>query len=651
MAGHLWTIEVGGVSRKFQTLKFGRKLDMNSPASFEAKIDYSSSIDFMDVVVIKRNDVAEWKGYVEDKTVEWGGTTSKVERYLTLKGRDAAFIIWKKYIEDFSNYAEKTAGFFGQVNAMELILFILRSPHSDPANTYDPSTGWNLQYPNNKEGWGLDSSKLQCAAYQTTVGDAEWTVLRRRAFGWRNTGNPYADALALVVDTGPKPFTLDHWTPTGSSPYLNNSDNSTYIKSNISYSGDESAAIFYFTDSPSNLTSINAISVELWFKTDSSIWWWDRAHFAVYLWVQSMDSWIFLFDQICGGQAVLNWTERIIDVSSVVKSKSDIDNAKLKIINISGASLSTYIGYTRLLYSYGQSGTQTIDDYFDITFPAQDIMGIYFESRMDNDSYPRNYQISTLGALEAFTGWDIVGPFPPAITLLDSDTTIRFISRQDETDYIDKNYPNGMGNFDFRFSFMISTTSPHPYAFIPFCLSENEEDYKAMVETAGHYFTALEVKSSAGSIYARARLKTLGSTDGGSTTDYVALALSTRYYVEVLRSGSMIQYRMFTDPSMNATSLIMYERLYTFDTSQEFHYRFQALTYNGLEWGTQFSNSMDDYFANGQQVGNGGFEDGDFTDWSHRCICHCYNRISTFWNLLCRVNFAWRSTMDISRFF
>ena len=610
MVGHLWTIEVGGTSRKFKTLKFERKLDMNSPTKFTAKIDYSSDIGFMDTVVMKRNGTAEWKGYVERMRTEW----DQNGRYLNLEGRDAAFIIWKKYLEDFGNYAEKTAGFFGQVNAMELILFMLRSPHSDPANSYDSTTGWKLQYPNNKEGWGLDSSKLQCSAYQTKIGDAQWTVLRRRAFGWRNTGNPFADSIAegwgTVVDTGSKAFVLDHWTPTGSSPYLNDTNNATYIKSNISYSGDESAAEFYFTDSPSNLTSINNLSVELWFKTDSSIWWWDRAHFAVYLWVPSMAAWVYLFDQTCGGQANLNWTPRIVDVTNYIKTKSDIDGARLKIINVAGANLSTYIGFTRLVCSYSQSGMQTIDDRFDITFPAQDIMGIYFESRMDDDSYPRNYEISTLGAIEAFTGWNEVDP-EGHITLQDSDTTIQHYAYQNETAYLDKYYPNGIGDFDIVFSFMISSTTPHPYAFVPFCLSENEEDYKTMINTSGHYFTSLEVKSSAGALSVRARLKVLGET---AFSDYVSLAPSTRYYVEVKRSGSRIHFIIFNKVTMTADDVILDENIYT---TQEFHYRFQALTYNGLEWGTDFINTMDSFVSSGEKVTNGEFEDGNFTGWSN----------------------------------
>lgn len=688
-AGHLWTISVGGTIRKFKTLKFERKLDMNSPTKFEAKIDYSSDIDFMDIVLMKRNGTVEWKGYVEDMITEW----DKDGRYLTLKGRDASFIIWKKYLEDFGNYAEKTAGFFGEVNSTELILFLLRSPHSDPANTYDPTTGWVLQYPNNKEGWGLDSSKLQCSAYRTKVGDAQWTVLRRRAFGWRNTGDPFVDSVAnhwgTVVDTVSKPFVLDHWTSTGSSPYLNDTNNATYIKSNISYSGDDSAAEFYFTDSPSNLTSINSLSLELWFKTDSSYWWWDRAHFAVYLWVPSLSMWLFVFDQTCGGQANLDWTPRMVDISNVVKTKSDLDGLRLKVINVEGASLSTYVGFTRLVCSYSQSGNQLTDDHFDITFPAQDIMGIYFESRMDDDSYPRNYEISTLGAVEAFTGWNIVDPLH--ISLLDSDTTIRFISRQDTTSYIDKNYPDGMGNFDYVFSFMISTTSPHPYAFIPFCLSEKETDYsflvsngkKPLIEDAIHdtnsvtmnltscfnigdsvtlgddthsetlvieyvniidggthtnivflseisgsnylvsanaylklntlmVFTALEVKSSAGALYARARLRDTTTTD--ATTDYVELSLSTRYYVEVLKNGMMLQYRIFNNPLMREEDVIMYERFWT---TQDFHYRFQALTYNGLEWGEEFVQNMDDYITNGEQVNNGNFDTGNFDGWNN----------------------------------
>ena len=103
-----WTIEVNGTERKYKNISFERKLDMVSPTKFDATIQYYNDINFMDTVQIKRDGYTEWKGYVESVEVTWDSNG----RYLNLKGRDVSVILWKKYIEDFSNMTEKTYGFF-----------------------------------------------------------------------------------------------------------------------------------------------------------------------------------------------------------------------------------------------------------------------------------------------------------------------------------------------------------------------------------------------------------------------------------------------------------------------------------------------------------------------------------------------------------
>lgn len=140
----IWTIEINGISRKFKDIQFDRKLDMNSPTDFTAKIEFSTDIHFFDTVVIKRDGVAEWKGYIEGIDISWDNAGDNAGRYLNLKGRDASVLLWKKYVDNFGSYTENGSsnsltqiGFFGAVNPIELIKLLLRTPYSD--QMFDPN--------------------------------------------------------------------------------------------------------------------------------------------------------------------------------------------------------------------------------------------------------------------------------------------------------------------------------------------------------------------------------------------------------------------------------------------------------------------------------------------------------------------------------
>lgn len=612
----IWTFEISGISRKFQTMQFERKVIMNSPTEFSAKIEYSDDINFMDRVEFKRNGIVEWAGYIEDKKSSWDNQG----RYLDLGGRDASFILWKKYIEDFSNFVAKTAGFFGSVNAVELMQFFLRSPASDPNHDQFGNIEWYF----NKEGWGIDSTRMTCTASVTAQGDPTWTILRRRGLGWRSRGNPYSSA-DKTVDGVSGSFT--NWNGTGSSPYLNDLNNANYIKSVISGSVD-GVANFTLQDSPTDLTTINSIGLQISFKNDSSIWWWDYAEFEVWVWCSTVQAWHYCFSQHSAGQTNINWTSRIADLTGFIINQNDINNMIVSFRNKAGATLSTYIGYTKLTFSYVASGKQVVGDYFLTTFPTMEIMGMYFESRMDDTSYPRNYKISASTGSEDYSLWHEVDP-NSHITLIDN-STIEHDSYQNETAYLDKHYtPSPMGDFDIWFSFKINSSVPYPYAFIPFCLSEQyEEDYYTMVSTAGHYFSAIEIANTNGTLSIRGMLK-----DSTGTYASVSIPLTTSdllpsitYYVRVFRSGSTIYFAIHNDSSMNEASLV-YEAVdgsghglgysWSQTTGADFHYRFQTLTYNNEDsWSYEFDNDMDEFLTNGEQILNGSFEDAtDFHYW------------------------------------
>ncbi len=213
MAG-LYTVEIGGISRKYNYIDFERMLKKTRPSTISLTVENSSDIDYFDLIEIKRDAVVEWKGFIVTKDEFW----DENGLYLDIKGSNTDIIPWKKYGESFSNMHEDTKGFFGQVSAIELIKFILRNPNSDAVR----------DYPYNKEGWGMDKSRIgNCTARRTSMGNPNWVKLRRRGYGWRNKGTQF-NSLAPDVDAS-----ISHnWRDSGAgaNPWID-ADDADYIAS------------------------------------------------------------------------------------------------------------------------------------------------------------------------------------------------------------------------------------------------------------------------------------------------------------------------------------------------------------------------------------------------------------------------------------
>jgi hypothetical protein len=216
----VWTIEINGVAQKYKTLELHRKLILNTPTNFSATIEYDPDIHFMDVVEIKRNGTVEWKGYIEKLNPYWDSEG----QFFDISGRDITMILWKKYNDDFTNFAQKTAGMFGTVNPMQLLHFILHTP----------KTEIGIDYPYNKEGWGLDFSRTidteRVVSTYTDINDANlaignpsWVFSRERGYGWSGTGRETYFA---------EDKTLDNVTGVGGSWYAVGPAPSPYIDAN-----------------------------------------------------------------------------------------------------------------------------------------------------------------------------------------------------------------------------------------------------------------------------------------------------------------------------------------------------------------------------------------------------------------------------------
>lgn len=387
MANAVWTVEIGGTSRKYKEIpSFTDQLKSDTPSEISGLlVEYDGTIDYWDVIEFKRNGTSEWKGFVETMNIVWQDGEG---RYYEIGGRNNSLILWKKFNENFSNMQEGTEGFFGQVSASELIKLLLRCPESDLGS----------EYPNNKSGWGIDVSKILAVhAYYADVtkesmGDPDYIFLRRRGLGWRNCGVIAQDELDV------NSVVSNQWGTNGTSPYLDAEDDS-WIKSN---SVADQYAIFGMANLSALATGLRKTSLVVAWKPDASFWGWGG-------WGIQSDCWVYLskdagvsysFVGRFGGR--LNplisypWWHYVFPIDlSFWTSVSELQggNLRVKFVNKS-VPLATYITHCYLDVVYEEGGTQAVGDEIDVIFEeTENVCGIYMESRADNISYPRNYGV------------------------------------------------------------------------------------------------------------------------------------------------------------------------------------------------------------------------------------------------------------------
>jgi hypothetical protein len=571
-----WTINVGGTARNYKKIEFSRKLETKSPAEFSAKIQYSADVDFFDLVEIKRDGTTEWKGFVETIDIDWDDQG----RYINIAGRDTSVVLWKKYCEGFTEMDKTYGGFFGQVSAVELIKFLLRSPQSDPV----------IDYPNNRQGWGMDTSKMSgFHAYRTSAGNPNWTRLRKRGYGWRNSGTDFnVDTLEANSAVS------DNWSNAGSPPYLTVKDDANYI---YSATADQTSE-WNLENLGATASGFDEVKLKMWWKPDVTWWWWIQSDCDVYLWIASESRWQWLFNitgRDYGGDH--GWRYLEFEVGFLLSGVSDVNSAKVKFINRS-ADLSTKITYCALGVNYSTSGTQHQTDFFDINFAEEtDVVGVYVECRKDDGTYARNYKIVTvLDDLEDWSAYSEVDP-NSHIALEDSDKRINHDNYQDETAYLYLDYGvDGLDNFDHIFSFKITSSESHSYCFIPWMVSNNLEDVKTARDTAGHYFAYLGVNNNNGVFNTFAQVKDSGGI--GTSGSNPSISLNTTYYCRVIKDQGTdkITFYIYTSEDMEVENLLWSET-FTLDNGLDFRYRFQGITYNGLEWGERFDDSFDNSIA------------------------------------------------------
>lgn len=522
-----WTIEVGGSARNYRRIKFQSKLKTNKPAKFEGTIQYNANVDYWDLVEIKRDGTVEFKGFVEIIDIKW----DENGRYLYIAGRDTKVIPWKKYSDNFSNMHEDTKGFFGRVKAQDLLTFLLRTPKSD----FDPDV-----YPNNKEGWGIDVSKFSdFTAVRTSVGDPNYTKLRRRGYGWRNSGDPFASDTD-VVDAE---ISNVDWTTNGAAPYLDIEDDGNYIESNIA----DATAVYSFTDLPATVTSVERVHLTIVWRPDQTWWFWINSECDVYISPDGGTTWIYkgVFGARESPIKPNPWRHFTFDISDLINTVSKVNDCRIKLVNKS-TTLTTNITQAYLSVGYTTGGTQETYDRFDVPFATETIVGIYVESRMDDESYPRDYKIVTVDNTKEDLSGYTEEDGNNHIALVGTDH-IDFDAYQDEDAWLRYDYGADYFGTYFKHTFTVKVvTDPVPEDGIMagvWCLSNRLDDLQGLHLSGTDEFVALEIyRDPADIINGGAPCFRLWEQDGASGQGSYSpeLVEGTTYSVEIERIGTSL---------------------------------------------------------------------------------------------------------------
>lgn len=394
-----WTVNIAGTNYPWKKIHFIKEHPTPDPDTYEVTLKGRvTTINYSDYVVIRRNGVIKFFGYVENiDDSDEGGPDDTI-----ISGRNRKLILWKKYMERFSD--TRLEGFFGHVYPHELFAFLLRCPVSDVPDI-DGGQDWVVDYPRQKIGWGIASERWRCTAYggiPVAIDD-----------------DFHVDALTNVH--------LD-FSEYGSDPYLHDDDDTNFIEHDADpavegeydeyYTFENLSAIYYYiTTTVLNLHCKaklvaggggNADSVELKFE----------------LWNGS--SWVnagtLLFDST-------SYVDKTLDVSGILTDIDMINGARVRITLYDVVNGGATKGQIRVTWSYLEiEGTARYDGTIyaagsDPSYPRLRLAGFYWRNR-GTLSVLAQYAVNSNVA----TGtWGVVGA-APWLDTDDGDTSYTYAS-------------------------------------------------------------------------------------------------------------------------------------------------------------------------------------------------------------------------------
>jgi len=567
-----WEILIDGVSRKFTRLNFMEQLSLEDmPTDLTATVEYdpTNPVDFFDEVIVKRGGNIKWRGYVVEMEISWDVNG----RYLDIYARDISILLWKKYIENFVNAQEGTKGFFGRVNAKELIKFLLRCPCSDSVH----------DYPSNKEGWGLAPERIfEIKADRTGYGDIEYAILRKRGMGWRNSGDPSQTSTLNVNEE----VSRSGWEAHGSPPYLDADDGDTNRIRSTSLNGE---AVYKFQALPSDASLLEGLSLSVVWRPDGTYWWWIQAETHVYIAVEGKFEY---FIGNFGGRSPPYdnpWRTYTFNLDHLLDqiSVDDLKNRKIKVKFVNKSdNLSTNITHAYLSVIYTKAGNQQKGEQVKISFSREKITGIYIESRMDNDSYPRNYKIYTWGDKETISQYTVENDPNGLINPNEQEDKVYVLAQDDQEAWLARDYgENGIDDFDWTNGFKVfDARDPTDYGPTLMFITNKLDAINELDDDPNAYYIEAHIETpeclggepDSDSLYFQFRVK---DTTGLHIQRLGAITMSRTnppmFKLRIQRSGDKVTFRVYDDEDKIKVQTTM-----DIDASVKFRYKCISLFWN-----------------------------------------------------------------------
>lgn len=399
--GKIITLEVDGVEKYFLNIQYTKNHPTEDPDTFELHLtpDEATGIDFFDQVVIKKDGVTEFVGFIEEITPEVGEDGLEY----TFTGRCWKLILWKKYTDKYQESREvgpeissdqNESGFFGEVYPSELIKFILRCPISDHPR------GKIRQ----KIGWGICSDYWVCCANETAdCFYPQWVALRYTGLAWRGRGTMISStSITLnIPSVGGFDNTYREWQENGASPWLDLDDGfDNFTRPWNGNSVVKKQGYWSFNDVPvvsPPYTIVLDVTLHIKLYVSESLGSDDNIYPSIFDGSAWHDLEKFSHDFHFGWGT--DWGEQTWEISKWLKTVDMINSAKLLLTADKGWKSVWDITYAYLTVVVSKQdlslGTQQANDWFviDLHNSYDRVTGIYYECRLNPTFYARNYKI------------------------------------------------------------------------------------------------------------------------------------------------------------------------------------------------------------------------------------------------------------------
>lgn len=386
-----WTVSISGTDYPYIDIDFEKVHPSPNPDIFTVTLSGKKSLTFFSAISIKKDNVQRFYGYIEKINYEMGEEGINT----IIGGRCRKVILWKKWTERFTD--TRISGFFANVYPKELIMFLLRCPVSEVPDT-ESGESWEGDFPRQKIGWGINSDSWGCTANVSSIGtEPDYVKLRLVGFYWRNRGTPSTIEIDDVAGVNDGPM---GWTEVGAVGHncivRPDDDDTTYIRGTAV---NQITWDYTFTNLPVTADTINSVEIIVRARKEVGGWGADY-RIEVRIWDGSSST---LAAYIVGNNQA--YDDVRIDITDILDTPAKYDAAEVYFTLKATGGTAVRITTCYMIVDYGDSGAQTLNDYFKINFGRtyDRVTGIIVQSRHTSNAYPRYYKIETGTAGEVYT--------------------------------------------------------------------------------------------------------------------------------------------------------------------------------------------------------------------------------------------------------